>query len=66
MNVLLSLENGKNKIAATREWKHSRTTKSLQKVPIVTLAFQVMPRQRLYSGDVGQIPIVARPLPGIT
>ena len=49
INVLFSSENGKNKVIAKRECKHSRTKKSLQKMPIVALAFHVMPRQRLYS-----------------
>ena len=61
-----SSENGKNKVVATRECKHSRTTKSLQKVPIVALAFHVMPRQPLYSDDFSQIPILAWPLPSNT
>ena len=66
INVLFSSENGKNKVVAKRECKHSRTTTSLQKVTIVALAFHVMPRQRLYPDDFGQIPIFARPMPGIT
>ena len=65
INVLFSSENGKNKVVAKRECKHSRTTKSLHKVPIVAMAFHVMPRQRLYSDDFGQIPIFACPLSGI-
>ena len=66
IHVLFSSENGNNKVVAKRECKHSRTTKSLQKVPTVALAFHVMSRQRLYSDDFGQIPIFAWPLPGIT
>ena len=61
-----SSENGKNKVVATRECKHSRTTKSLQKVPIVALAFHVMPRKPLYSDDFSQIPILPWPLPSNT
>ena len=64
--VMFSSENGKNKVVTKRECKHSRTTKSPQKVPIVASAFHVMPRQRLYSDDFGQIPKFAWPLPGIT
>ena len=66
LSVFFSSENGKNKVVATRECKHSRTTKSLQKVPIVPLAFHAMPRQRLYSDDFGHITIFSWPLPGIT
>ena len=64
--VLFSSKNGKNKVVVKRECKHSRTTRSLQKVPIVASAFHVMPRQRLYTDDFGQILKFAWPLPGIT
>ena len=36
----------------------------LQEVPICNLAFHVMPRQRLYPDDFGQITIFAYSLPG--
>ena len=54
--IMFSSKNGKNKVVVKRECKHSRTTRSLQKVPIVASAFHVMPRQRLYSDDFGHIP----------
>ena len=43
-----------------------RLSTPLQKVPVRNLAFHVMPRQRLYPVDFGQITIFAWPLPGIT
>ena len=38
----------------------------LQKVPVRNLTFHVMPRQRLYPDDFGQIAIFAWSLPGIS
>ena len=46
--------------------EHARLSTPLQKVPVRNLTFHVMPRQRLYPDDFGQITISAWSLSGIS
>ena len=46
--------------------EHVRLSTPLQKVPVRSLTFHVMPRQRLYPDDFGQITMSAWSLSGIS